>query len=94
MAIAENTFDRVEQNDHWQVFENQKQYTAVYFREEFSKFDEFVEIVRKLKKPAVVYIFSWEKEFEFSEFEDDKNIKVKTIPQPILEIYKQIYNLV
>lgn len=94
LAIAENTFDQVEQNSYWQIFENLKQYMAVYFREEFSKFDDFVEKVRKLKKPAVVYIFSWEKEFEFNDFDDDKNIKVKTIPQPILEVYKQIYNLV
>ncbi len=94
LAIAENTFDQVEQNNYWQIFENKKQYTAVYFREEFNKFDDFIEKVRKLKKPAVVYIFSWEKEIEFTDFDEDKNIKVKTIPQPILEIYKQIYNLV
>jgi adenine-specific DNA-methyltransferase len=94
LAIAENTFDQVEQNDYWQIFENQKQFMAVYFREEFGKFDDFVEKIRKLKKPAVVYVFSWEKEFDFSDFDDDKNIKIKTIPQPILEIYKQIYNLV
>jgi len=94
LAIAENTFDQVEQNDYWQIFESQKQYTAVYFREEFGKFDEFIERVKKLKKPAVVYIFSWEKEFEFNDFDGDKNIKIKTIPQPILEIYKNIYNLV
>ena len=94
LAIAENTLNQVEQNNYWQIFENEKQNTAVYFREEFSKFDNFVEKVRKLKKPAVVYIFSWEKEFEFNDFDNDKNIKIKTIPQPILEIYKQIYNLV
>jgi len=94
LAIAENTFDQFEQNDYWQIFGNQKQYTAVYFREEFNKFDEFIEKVKKLKKLSVVYIFSWEKELEFSDFDDIKNIKVKTIPQPILEIYKQIYNLV
>lgn len=94
LAIAENTFDRFEQNDYWQIFENENQYTAVYFREEFSKFDDFVEVVKKLKKPTAVYIFSWEKAYEFSDFEDDKNINVKTIPQPILEIYKQIYNLI
>ena len=58
------------------------------------EFDEFVEKVRKLKKSSIVYIFSWEKEFEFNDFDDDKNITIKTIPQPILEIYKQIYNLV
>jgi len=94
LAIAENTFDRITQNDNWQIFENPKQYTAVYFKEEFGKFDDFVERVRGLKKPVVVYIFSWENDFEFNAFEDDKNIKVKTIPQPILEIYKEIYNLV
>jgi len=94
LAIAENTFNQVEQTDHWQIFESSKQYMAVYFREEFDKFDNFIEKIKKLKKPVVVYIFSWEKEFEFNDFEDNKNIKVKTIPQPILEIYKQIYNLV
>lgn len=94
LAIAENTFEQVEQNNYWQIFESPKQYTAVYFREEFNKFDDFIEKVKKLKKPATVYIFSWEKEFEFSDFEDYRNIKVKTIPQPILEIYKQIYNLI
>jgi adenine-specific DNA-methyltransferase len=94
LAMAENTFGQIEQNDYWQIFENQKQYTAVYFREEFDKFDAFVERIGKLKKQTVVYIFSWEREFEFNEFGDDKNITVKTIPQPILEIYKKIYNLV
>lgn len=94
LAIAESTFEQVEKNDWWQIFENNKQYTAVYFREEFDEFDEFVERIEKLKKPTIVYVFSWEKELEFNEFEDQKNITVKTIPQPILEIYKQIYNLV
>jgi len=65
----------------------------VYFREEFDKFDGFIKRTRSLKKPVAVYVFSWEKEMEFNEFEDDKNIAVKTIPQPILEIYKRIYNL-
>jgi hypothetical protein len=94
LAITENTFDQIEKNNYWQIFEGQKQCTAIYFREEYSKIDEFVEKVRKLKKPVVVYIFSWEKESEFNDFDNDKNIKIKTIPQPILEIFKQIYNLV
>ncbi len=94
LAIAENTFDQVEQNNYWQIFENSKQYTAVYFREEFGRFDDFVEKIGKLKKPATVYVFSWEKDLEFTDFDDNKNIKVKTIPQPILEIYQNIYNLV
>lgn len=94
LAIAENTLEEVKKNNYYQLFENNKQYTAVYFREEFDKFDEFIKMIKSLRKEVAVYIFSWEKELEFNEFEDDKNISIKTIPQPILEIYKQIYNLV
>jgi len=94
LAIAENTLEEIEKNNYYQIFENDKQYTAVYFREEFDKFDDFVRKVISLKKPVAVYIFSWEKELDILDFEDFKNISIKTIPEPILEIYKNIYNLI
>ena len=38
-----------------------------------------------------VYIFSWTNGSEFeSEFEFEDNISVKSIPQPILDIYKSL----
>lgn len=95
LAIAENTLESVKQNKYIQLFEDQNKtrYTAVYFREELDKFDDFVEMVEKLKKKTTVYVFSWGNE-EFSDnFEHIKDVRVKTIPQPILEIYKNIYNL-
>ena len=94
LAIAENTLEVIETNSYYQLFENKKQYTAIYFREEFSKFDDFIDKVKLLKKPVTVYIFSWEKELNLIEFENDKTRAIKTIPQPILEIYKQIYNII
>ena len=94
LAIAENTFDEIKKTDYWQIFQAKDRYTAIYFREEFSKFDDFVEEVSKLNNPTSVYIFSWEKGLDFNDFEDSSNITVKAIPQPILEIYRQIYNLV
>ncbi len=94
LAIAENTFDPIEATKYWQIFENEEKYTAVYFREEYNKLENFVNKIKNFKKPIAVYVFSWEKELGFNDFEDNKNVKVKTIPQPILEIYKQIYNLV
>jgi adenine-specific DNA-methyltransferase len=94
LAIAENTLDQVKKNDYWQLFENKNQMTAVYFREEQDKFDEFIDEVLSLKKPVVVYMFSWEESTNVADFEDNKNINLKTIPQPILEIYKQIYNII
>ena len=95
LAIAENTLELTKQNKFYQLFEdgNKEKYTAVYFREELDKFDEFIEIVKKLKKQTAVYIFSWGNEEDIEEFDDIEQIKIKTIPLPILEIYKQIYNL-
>lgn len=94
LAIAENTLEQVKKNDYWQVFENKDRMTAVYFREEQDKLDEFVKEVLSLKKPVIVYMFSWEERTEVADFEDNNKISLKTIPQPILEIYKQIYNII
>jgi adenine specific DNA methylase Mod len=96
LAIAENTLELVKQTKYYQLFEdNQKEkYTAVYFREELDQFDKFVEIVEKLNKKTAVYVFSWGDDEFNEEFEHIKDVKVKTIPIPILEIYKNIYNLV
>ena len=95
LAIAENTLELVKQNKYYQLFEdsNKEKFTAVYFREELNKFGDFMGMIEKLKRETTVYVFSWGNE----EFSDDfaylKDVKVKTIPQPILEIYKNIYNL-
>jgi len=95
LAIAENTLELMKQNKFYQFFFNQQKEkcTAVYFREELDRFDKFVEMVKKLKKQTTVYVFSWGDEEFFDDFADIDQVKVKTIPLPILEIYKQIYNL-
>jgi len=92
LAIAENTLYKIKENSHWQLYENGERYTTVYFREELDHFEKFVEMVEKLKKPVTVYVFSWgDDEFD-DEFEHIEGTKVKTIPLPILEIYKNIYS--
>jgi len=94
LSIAENTLELVKQDDYYQLFEDQSQekYTAVYFREELEKFEEFVEMVKKLKRKTTVYVFSWGNDEFIDDFREIKDVTVKTIPQPILEIYKNIYN--
>jgi len=95
LAIAENTLELVKQSKYYQLFENnlKERYTAIYFREELDDFDKFVEIIEKLNKKTAVYVFSWGDDEFNEEFEHVKDVKVKTIPIPILEIYKSIYNL-
>lgn len=93
LAIAENTLEGVTKNSHFEIFENKDRYTAIYFKESFDKFDDFTKKVLSLKKPTTVYIFSWENDPFVDEFEDNPSITVKTIPEPILEIYRRIHNL-
>ncbi|MCE8163961.1 MAG: site-specific DNA-methyltransferase [Candidatus Moeniiplasma glomeromycotorum] len=94
LAIAENTLEQIEKNEYWQIFENEQQITTVYFREEQDQLKDFVEKVTSFNKKIVVYVFSWQEKIELFDFQSKKNIRLKAIPQPILEIYRQIHNLI
>lgn len=93
LAIAENTLTPVEKNDYYELFENKDKYTAIYFKESFEKFDDFVKKVLHLKKQTTVFIFSWENDPFVEDFEDQQYVTIKTIPEPILEMYRRIHNL-
>lgn len=93
LSLAENTLYIKEKSNYWQIFEDKIKHTAIYFREELNKFNQFVKKVSELKGKVVVYIFSWGHEEFTDDFSQLPQVEVKSIPQPILEIYKQIYNL-
>lgn len=90
IAIKENTFEEVEICEWYQIFENKNKTrkTAIYFRENTDKFDELVNKIKNTK--TALYIFSYgeidKKLFTYL----GKNIRVEDIPEPILDIYKEI----
>lgn len=90
IAIKENTFEEVEICEWYQIFENKNKTrkTAIYFRENTDKFEELVKKVKNTK--TVLYVFSYgridKKTFKYLK----KNITIEDIPEPILEIYKEI----
>ena len=95
LAIAENTLEEVKQTDFFQIFENGKSKTAIYYREELDELNLFLEEVKAIKSPISLYLFSWGNKSEFETlFDHLDNVKVKTIPQPVLEIYRKIYNII
>lgn len=96
LAIAENTLEFIDANDHFQIFSNRDEtnYTAIYFREELDLFEEFEKRVNAIAERTVVYLFSWGNEVFDNDFSLNKRVQVKAIPMPILEIYQNIYNLV
>ena len=90
IAIKENTFEEVEICEWYQIFENKDKTrkTAIYFRENTDKFNELIKKIKNTK--TVLYIFSYgeidKKLFTYL----GKNITVEDIPEPILDIYKEI----
>lgn len=96
LSLGENTLDEICSTEYYQLFTGSKEATAVYFTDDYEKFDEFKEKVAELApkyKKIFVYIFAWSSADDFAyEFEDVPNIQIKAIPLPILEIYKSINN--
>lgn len=99
LAMAENTLYLEEESEYYQIFGDKQtlnsRHTAIYFREELDRFEEFMSKVEKVhdKGEVVVFIFSWGNDEFLDEFAHLENVVVKSIPQPILEIYRKIYNL-
>lgn len=95
LAIAENTLDEIEATPFFQFFKNSERVTAVYFKEEMDEMNTFLQKVEEVQKPVSLYLFSWGNSSDFEGlFDHIPNLTIKTIPQPILEIYKNIYNII
>jgi adenine-specific DNA-methyltransferase len=93
LGLAENTLYETEATDYYQFYTDELgHWTCIYFQEDYSHFEEFRKKVVELEgNEKSVYVFCWTDGAEFAaEFEFEKNITVKSIPQPILNIYKSL----
>ena len=93
IALREGAFIEVEKDEWWQIFRDGTKYTAIYFKEDKKKLNELVKKLSKLKEKVVLYIFSWGKNEYKNEFTEHKNIKVEDIPEPIIDVYKEVNRL-
>ncbi|MFA4942068.1 MAG: site-specific DNA-methyltransferase [Patescibacteria group bacterium] len=93
IALRENTLEETEKNDWWQIFTDGKKQTAIYFKEDKTKLQSLVSKLTKTNNKAILYIFSWGKNEYKNEFSEYKNIRIEDIPEPILEVYKEINKL-
>lgn len=90
IALREDTLEETEKNNWWQIFTDKKgKTTAIYFKEDKEKLDELINKISKSESSAL-YIFSWGKNEYKNEYTEYKNIRVEDIPEPILEVYKEI----
>jgi adenine-specific DNA-methyltransferase len=96
IAIAENTLDEIETTDSYQIFQNANQYTAIYFTGNLEHFAEYAQKIESLRNSsrlvnvaAYIYCIGNVDVFE-NEFNKLTRINLHAIPQPIIEIYKQL----
>jgi len=90
LCLRENSFDFVTETDMWKLYENNEHYTAILFDQ--LSIPELKEELEKLKKPVSVYVFSLEDDNFANEFADMRDkVKVCSIPEAILRVYRRIY---
>jgi adenine-specific DNA-methyltransferase len=92
IAVREDTLDEAEKNEWWQIFTGNGKITAIYFKENKERLQELINILEKKNMKTVLYIFGWGKNEYRNEY-STKHIKVEDIPEPILEVYKEINRL-
>lgn len=92
LALAENTLYEQKCTDFYQVYSDGKgRYTAIYFQEDYTAYEEFLQEVKGMEGKRTVYVFSWGTGEEFGgDFEGMNDVTLRGIPQPILDIYKSL----
>lgn len=89
IALREDTLNEVEKNEWWQIFKGHEKLTAIYFTEDKARLKEFIRLLENKKLPTTLYVFGWGKN-EYKNDYSTKTIRVEDIPEPILEVYKEI----
>ena len=89
LCLRENTFDLVSENETVKIFRNKNHYTGIIFDQ--LSIPKFKKTVSKFDKPISVYVFSLGDDDFADEFADMKKIKVCSIPEAILRVYRRIF---
>ena len=92
IAVREDALNEVEKNEWWQIFEGKGKLVAIYFKEDKAKLADLITKLEKKNLPTALYIFSWGKNEYKGEY-STANIRVEDIPEPIIEVYKEINRL-
>lgn len=90
IGLKEDTLEQVELNNFYQILSNKKadKFTAIYFRENEEKLEELIKKIGN--KKTVLYVFSYGKVDRKMYKGLAKNITIEDIPEPIIEIYREI----
>jgi adenine-specific DNA-methyltransferase len=89
IAIKEDTIIFQTSNEWYEIYHNydKSKFCAIYFKEDLQEFKKLIKEIGGVQ--CVVYVFSYDSLSQNS-FGGLKNITIKDIPKPILDIYQTI----
>lgn len=104
LALSENTLEEIKSTSFYQIFHlrngdkptNEFEFTAIYITGNLIHFSEFRLNIEQIQREhplsrIAVYVFTWGDPSVYkNEFDDLTGLTFKSIPLPILEIYKKI----
>jgi adenine-specific DNA-methyltransferase len=90
LCLRENTFEPVLEKDDFKIFKSNNHYTGIIF--DLLAIPKFKKAVAKFDSHTNVYVFSLGDDDFAEEFVDiKKNVKVCSIPEAILRVYRRIF---
>lgn len=89
LCLRENTFNLVSENENVKIYRNRDRYMGVIFDQR--SIPQFKKAASKFDKPISVYVFSLGDDDFADEFADTRNVKVCSIPEAILRVYRRIF---
>ncbi len=89
LCLRENTFDFVKETEIWKIYRNRERHTGILFDQ--MRIPVFKKELKRLGTPVSVYVFSLGDDDFSEEFSDLENVKVCSIPEAILRVYRKIF---
>lgn len=89
LCLRENTFDFVKETEIWKLYRSKQRHTGILFDQ--MQIPAFKKELLKLDTSVSVYVFSLGDDDFAEDFSEMQNVKVCSIPEAILRVYRKIF---
>ena len=94
LCLREGIFDEVKAKPDYHIFEQNSKIMGVYYSMERDSLVQLKKELDKMEGEKILYCFTFDPlGLDKKDFADWQGVSMEAIPQPILDIYKEIYNL-
>lgn len=95
LCVKDNIFFLEKESKNYKIFSSndKKRFLCVYYSFIKNEVSDFIMDIKQLNGEKNIYMFSDTKEVDLSLFQDIKNTYIEAVPEPILEIYRELIKL-